>query len=404
MKENKKTFQKTSNSNKGITLVALVITIVILIILATVAINFALGNNGLINRASDARSMTEEATRNEDQSIVNALAYMNEIIDGQQTIINPYEDQKYDYAYICNDGVWDNTQYTADSEITGDIIAKFYATGNQIQPPNFDYSGTIIPFVEGTEYHLVIEGTGDMGKLLENANAFDSATGWQDSSAEYLLTYMTTHEIPEKNCIIPYVTEIIICDGITNIGDFAMLGDTALKKISIPESVTSIGDYAFSECKSLANITIPESVTSIGDYAFSECTSLANITIPESVTSIGDYAFVSCTSLANITIPESVTSIGDYAFSNCTSLANITIPESVTSIGDYAFSGCTSLEVVKILTINLSNIGFYVFYDLRDNSTIYVLSEEIKTKLVDYGYEISKTTVKVVTKDEINKL
>ena len=34
--------------NRGITLVALVITIVILIILATAAINFAFGNNGLI--------------------------------------------------------------------------------------------------------------------------------------------------------------------------------------------------------------------------------------------------------------------------------------------------------------------------------------------------------------------
>ena len=29
---------------------------------------------------------------------------------------------------MCNDGVWDNTQYTAGQQVEGDIIAKFYAT------------------------------------------------------------------------------------------------------------------------------------------------------------------------------------------------------------------------------------------------------------------------------------
>ena len=40
-------------SNKAITLIALVITIVILIILAGVLINVTLGNNGIINRAKN---------------------------------------------------------------------------------------------------------------------------------------------------------------------------------------------------------------------------------------------------------------------------------------------------------------------------------------------------------------
>ena len=41
--------------NLGITLIALVITIVILIILAGVAISLALGNNGLFNKAKEAK-------------------------------------------------------------------------------------------------------------------------------------------------------------------------------------------------------------------------------------------------------------------------------------------------------------------------------------------------------------
>ena len=80
MKENKKIFQKTSNSNKGITLVALVITIVILIILATVAINFAFGNNGLINRAEDAKKYYANDTAYTEEALSNVESYIDGII------------------------------------------------------------------------------------------------------------------------------------------------------------------------------------------------------------------------------------------------------------------------------------------------------------------------------------
>lgn len=59
---------------KGITLVALVVTIVVLLILAGVSISLVLGNNGIINRAQQARN----ATLN-DQSNTNAA--MNKLVD-----------------------------------------------------------------------------------------------------------------------------------------------------------------------------------------------------------------------------------------------------------------------------------------------------------------------------------
>lgn len=67
-------------SNKGITLVALVITIVILIILATVAINFAFGDSGLINRASDAKEYYANDITYTDESLSNVESYIDEII------------------------------------------------------------------------------------------------------------------------------------------------------------------------------------------------------------------------------------------------------------------------------------------------------------------------------------
>ena len=47
-----------NNKQSGITLVALVITIVILIILATVTINTVFGDNGLIKQAEYARDLS----------------------------------------------------------------------------------------------------------------------------------------------------------------------------------------------------------------------------------------------------------------------------------------------------------------------------------------------------------
>lgn len=71
----------------------------------------------------------------------------------------------------------------------------------------------------------------------------------------------------------------------------------------------------------VTNLVIPEGVTSIGDYAFCDCSSLTSVTIPESVTSIGDLAFPWCESLTSVTIPSSVTSIGWRAFFGCSKLS-----------------------------------------------------------------------------------
>ncbi len=51
--------------NKGITLVALVVTIVVLLILAGVSINLVLGNNGIIAKAKDAETKSAEASQND---------------------------------------------------------------------------------------------------------------------------------------------------------------------------------------------------------------------------------------------------------------------------------------------------------------------------------------------------
>ena len=50
-------------NNKGITLIALVITIVVLLILAGVSIATLTGENGILTQASNAKKVTEEAAK-----------------------------------------------------------------------------------------------------------------------------------------------------------------------------------------------------------------------------------------------------------------------------------------------------------------------------------------------------
>ena len=61
-----------------------------------------------------------------------------------------------------------------------------------------------------------------------------------------------------------------------------------IKKVVICEGVTSIGNSAFYCCGSLESVTIPDSVTSIGKHAFLFCEALESITIPNHVALIGD--------------------------------------------------------------------------------------------------------------------
>ena len=67
------------SKEKGITLIALVITIIILIILATVTLNVVLEEGGLIQKAQQAKEMTINSVKYEEDNLANLLDYMNQI-------------------------------------------------------------------------------------------------------------------------------------------------------------------------------------------------------------------------------------------------------------------------------------------------------------------------------------
>lgn len=166
--------------------------------------------------------------------------------------------------------------------------------------------------------------------------------------------YTGTVVIPES------VTYNGVKYGVLWIDDWAFLGCSALKEVTIPNGVTYIGVNAFHNCKQLTKVNIPNSVTQIGECAFYQCFRLEEITIPDKVTSIDDYTFYGC-GLKSVKIPNSVKSIGKSAFSDCQNLTEVTISNKVTKIGKSAFKYCTSLTEVTIPN-KVTSIGDSAFY------------------------------------------
>ena len=110
---------KMNNKEKGITLIALVVTITVLIILATVSINTVLGDNGIIGRAQKARDSYQNSSTSEDEhmrQLANEMAQYDE--DENSGVIEKTKSYVGYYADIDGDGTVDGVIY-ADLAVGG---------------------------------------------------------------------------------------------------------------------------------------------------------------------------------------------------------------------------------------------------------------------------------------------
>ena len=164
--------------------------------------------------------------------------------------------------------------------------------------------------------------------------------------------------------------KVVIKDGVTNVGSYALFFLPAATQVTLPESVTRIGRYGIAMCSKLTGMSIPKGVTEIGDFglagngltavtlpdglqslgrgAFDTCTSLTNTTLPAAITAVPGKCFANCTKLLNVKYAGTVTAIGERAFEGCKSLTAAPIPETVTELGASAFTGCTALTDVTL--------------------------------------------------------
>lgn len=143
------------------------------------------------------------------------------------------------------------------------------------------------------------------------------------------------------------LTGMSIPKGVTEIGDFGLAGD-GLTAVTLPDGLQSLGRGAFDSCTSLTNTTLPAAITAVPGKCFADCTKLLNVKYAGTVTAIGDLAFESCKSLVTAPIPATVTELGASAFNGCVALTDVTLPAGVTAIPDGCFQGCTALADMKL--------------------------------------------------------
>jgi len=142
--------------------------------------------------------------------------------------------------------------------------------------------------------------------------------------------------------------EVILNDGLREIGEEAFHHCESLQSIAIPSTVKEIDVGAFYGCTELRKVVFNEGLQKIGRAAFAFCYSL-ECTLPSTVTEIDSFAFHDCRSLREIVLKEGrIDMIGEHAFRNCFSLERITIPSSVVEIEEFAFCGCNLLREVVI--------------------------------------------------------
>lgn len=182
------------------------------------------------------------------------------------------------------------------------------------------------------------------------------------------------------------LTEVVIKDGVTEIGKDVFQGCAGLTNVTIPDSVKKIGTWAFYLCGGLKNVNIPanveigdssfrqsglEQVTvsggSVGNYAFHRIDNLKKISI--NCETIGEEAFSGCDYLTDITLGENVKTLGDKAFYTCDALERVEIPSTVTDIGEKTFYSCPAL---KEAIIRAGTVKAGTFYNCRALTTLII--------------------------------
>ncbi len=135
----------------------------------------------------------------------------------------------------------------------------------------------------------------------------------------------------------------------------AFKGCDKITEVIIPEGINEIGSNAFNGATGLKSVVIPVTVRTIGSKAFAN-TGLEEIEIPDSVIAIEESAFEGCELLVSVKLPKNLASISRNTFKGCISLKEITVPENLDYIMVGAFEGCESLEKV-VLNDNLKELG-----------------------------------------------
>lgn len=421
-----KTKEKRIKEEKGITLVALVISIIVMIILSGISLNATIGENGIINRARESKLKQEEAevegeilsgiasldieyyqkatsdtgiTINSIYSISGLSKYVNGKINGfnynkNGTTVVYYTNERGSYTVkIGEDG---NVATYSGIFVQKDETISIQMGRNDKITLNTDMKDTIWAVISGN-------GTVDpnTGEVTKNDNETIIIKGQSDEGEVTIIIEGTDEETDDALAIIEtkkisetvtanieqlengkYILRISGTGEIPAMG-FEMENANLVKEIIIEDGITYLGALAFNTFRETEKITIPKTVTSY-NYSFAGYLSKLNTVNYNAINAAPDMYFTDYilenavfrnSNVTNINIGSEVESIPDYFFINC-QMSSVVIPNSVKTIGNYAFVNCNKLKYISIGE-NVEEIRLGAFaYTAIESITI---PENIKT-------------------------
>ena len=337
------TKQNVIKKEKGITLIALIITIIVLLILAGITISVLSGDNGIITRAKEAKEATERATWEERID----LAILSTVANKVNPTIDDIIQELIDEDIISEEGQVDKeTGAITTNEPSYVIEGKL---DDYVEPP-VDENAIVVEYAlsAGDTVNLVVVGT-------------NLTIDWGDGNVSTGITVDMDTGSPTSHAYANGGTYDIVvsgaCDAIGGMSSKNMSTNGNLKEIKVKQwGNTGLKMIMFSECDILTEMAEPSeesfknleqvtfagsSIKSIPNNMFKNCTKIRSF----------EYTFEGCTNLETI---------GDYAFANCTSATSFQGTfgncENLITIGENIFDGCDSVEYYRNTFYNCTNL------------------------------------------------
>ena len=308
-----KAISKLKKQVKGITLIALVVTIIVLLILAGVAISLSIGNNGIFTRAQDAAVRHENASVYEQLQFVIADYQMDDIENNRESEI--MSKLKLD-GYVNEDNILNIER----------LMGRRLNTGNGsledgdvyvLEQREVTASSVTSDVNENMKYYLIYYDDekidANLGLAFEGKEELEptdpslfevSGNGTIRISVEDF--YSKDDSVNVEVLVIPEKIDGIT---VTKIDFMGQVQNLSVKKIIMPDTVKSIAQFGMTGFKGIEEIKLSNSLESIGSEAFMGCSRLKTIEIPSTVNKIGYSAFDGCTNLKEIYINRNLNEI-----------------------------------------------------------------------------------------------
>ncbi|MCR4651048.1 MAG: leucine-rich repeat protein [Lachnospiraceae bacterium] len=250
-----------------------------------------------------------------------------------QSYVDAYEEEDWCTTTVA---FRDINEYTGGSEGVITDSAGIFAENNKVAWTYTNGKLTIGP--ASPEYtDLAIPGSAPWFNVIDvdNISEIEIADGISDVKALDLYNYYavkkltiagTVKIIPKQFAYNLNIEELVLRDGVTEIGTGAFMYCYYMKTMTLPQTLEIIGNEAFSNCRELTSLTIPGSVRKIGRNAFYNDYSITDVTFAEGVKEVSDYVFYNCYRIKRVTIPASMEYIGEKAFCYCEDVEEVVFP------------------------------------------------------------------------------